>query len=171
MVGQAKLDFSRVDPSAKQLILDTRDLTINNVSANGQDLSFVLATTNSFLGALTIELLEDVNSVVINYQTSPHASWVQWLTPEQTAGKKHPFLFTQAQAIHTRSFIPLQDSPQVSVTYDATIRTPKELLAVMSASNDPNTARNGVYEFSMPQPIPAYLIVLAVGDLHFKAMG
>jgi leukotriene-A4 hydrolase len=172
LVGSAQLDFQKVDVNATQLILDTRDLTINSVTAMGEAVDFDLAAVDSFLGAaLTINVPTDVNSVVISYQTSPNASGVQWLTPEQTAGKKHPFLFTQAQAIHARSFIPLQDSPQVRMTYQATIRTPKELLAVMSASNEPDTPRDGVYQFSMPQPIPAYLIALAVGDLHFKAMG
>jgi leukotriene-A4 hydrolase len=172
LVGTAQLDFQRVDPNSTQLILDTRDLTINSVTAMGLEVKFDLVSGDSFLGAaLTIDVPADVNSVVISYQTSPKASGVQWLTPEQTAGKKHPFLFTQAQAIHARSFIPLQDSPQVRMTYEATIRTPQELLAVMSASNNPETERDGVYEFSMPQPIPSYLIALAVGDLHFKSMG
>ncbi|MEP1447116.1 MAG: M1 family metallopeptidase [Paraglaciecola sp.] len=172
LLGTAQLDFQKIDPKAKQLVLDTRDLTINDVTANGQPLNFKLAKADSFLGAaLTIDIPANVDKVVISYQTSPEASGVQWLTPEQTAGKKHPFLFTQAQAIHARSFIPLQDSPQVRMTYDATIRTPKDLIAVMSASNDPDTERDGIYEFSMPQPIPSYLIALAVGDLYFKSMG
>ena len=172
LVGTAQLDFQRVDANATQLILDTRDLTIKGVTSKGKAVNFDLASADSFLGAaLTIDIPADIDSVVIDYQTSPEASGVQWLTPEQTAGKKHPFLFTQAQAIHARSFIPLQDSPQVRMTYKATIRTPKALLAVMSASNDPDTERDGVYEFSMPQPIPSYLIALAVGDLHFKSMG
>ena len=172
LVGTAELDFQKVDSNATQLILDTRDLKINSVTAMGKALNFDVASGDSFLGAaLTIDVPADVDSVLISYQTSPKASGVQWLTPQQTAGKKHPFLFTQAQAIHARSFIPLQDSPQVRMTYTASIRTPKELLAVMSASNDPDTERDGVYEFSMPQPIPSYLIALAVGDLHFKSMG
>lgn len=170
--GTAKLDFNKVKPDAKQLVLDTRDLTINGVTALGEAVEYKLDESDSFLGAaLTIQIPESANSVVIDYQTSPNASGVQWLTPAQTAGKQHPFLFTQAQAIHARSFIPLQDSPQVRMTYEATIRTPKELLAVMSAANDPDTPRDGVYQFSMPQAIPSYLIALAVGDLHFKAMG
>jgi leukotriene A-4 hydrolase/aminopeptidase len=172
LLGTAQLDFQRVDPKATQLILDTRDLTIDGVTSMGKVINYDLANADSFLGAaLTIEIPADANSVVISYQTSPNASGVQWLTPEQTAGKKHPFLFTQAQAIHARSFIPLQDSPQVRMTYEAIIRTPKELLAVMSASNEPDTERDGIYEFSMPQAIPSYLIALAVGDLHFKSMG
>jgi leukotriene A-4 hydrolase/aminopeptidase len=172
LVGTAQLDFQKEDLNATQLILDTRDLTINYVTAMGEKVNFSLANDDSFLGsALTIDLPAEADSVLISYQTSPKASGVQWLSPEQTAGKKHPFLFTQAQAIHARSFIPLQDSPQVRMTYEATIRTPKALLAVMSASNDPDTERDGVYEFSMPQPIPSYLIALSVGDLHFKSMG
>ncbi|KXI27851.1 M1 family metallopeptidase [Paraglaciecola hydrolytica] len=170
--GSVELDFERIKPDAKALVLDTRALNIINVTAAGKTLNYKLAGADAVLGsALTIDLPATGNKVKVEYQTSPEASGVQWLTPAQTAGKKQPFLFTQSQAIHARSFIPLQDSPQVRVTYQATIRTPKELLAVMSAANDPDTARDGEYEFSMPQPIPSYLIALAVGDLHFKAMG
>jgi leukotriene A-4 hydrolase/aminopeptidase len=170
--GEVQVSFERITENASQLILDTRDLDIHGVNFNGQAIPFELEESDSFLGAaLKISVPADSEKISIRYNTSPNASGAQWLTPAQTAGKKHPFLFTQAQAIHARSFIPLQDSPQVRVTYDATIRTPKELLAVMSAANDPDTERDGVYEFSMPQPIPAYLIALAVGDLQFKAMG
>lgn len=172
LTGAAKLTFERKNDEARLLILDTRDLTIHSVTSGGVDLSYTLKSSDSFLGAaLEIKLPDEGNTLTVNYTTSPDASGLQWLTPTQTAGGKHPFLFSQAQAIHARSFIPLQDSPQVRVTYDAILRTPKELLAVMSASNEPDAVRDGVYEFKMPQPVPSYLIALAVGDLQFKAMG
>ncbi len=170
--GTVALDYQKLDSSTKVLILDSRDLIINKVSSDNQELAFTLKAADSFLGsALEISLPENGARIVIDYATSPQASGLQWLTPAQTAGGKHPFLFSQAQAIHARSFIPLQDSPQVRITYDAVIRTPKELLAVMSAANDPDTERDGVYEFNMPQAVPSYLIALSVGDLHFRAMG
>ncbi|MBY6211765.1 M1 family metallopeptidase [Microbulbifer agarilyticus] len=174
--GEAILDIQRLTQKNPALILDTRDLDITNVRAGVgnslQDVKFSLDKTDPNLGTpLKINLPKGANRVAIQYQTSPGASGVQWLEPQQTAGKKHPFLFTQAQAIHARSFIPLQDSPKVRVTYKATIRTPEELLAVMSANNDPETEKDGVYEFEMPQPIPSYLIALAIGNLEFKPMG
>lgn len=170
--GSATLTYKKQVANAQTLIVDTRDLTIQSVTMNGEALDFELKPADPELGAaLEITLPAQGNQVTINYATSPEASGVQWLTPSQTAGKAHPFLFTQAQAVHARSFIPLQDSPQVRVTYNATIHTPAELLAVMSAANDPDTARDGEYEFTMPQPVPSYLIALAIGDLHFKPMG
>lgn len=171
--GTATLQVERLQKDVKTLILDTRDLSIETIQAQGKDLPFSLYAADPYMGAkLEITLpAAPHNSLTIHYATSPQASGVQWLSPAQTADKKHPFLFTQAQATHARSFIPLQDSPKVRVTYDATIRTPKALLAVMSASNDPNTARDGEYHFTMPQPIPSYLIALAVGDLAFQPMG
>jgi leukotriene A-4 hydrolase/aminopeptidase len=172
LIGTATLDLQRISEKADKVVLDTRDLTIHSVSASDNALQFTLAEPDPELGAaLSVMLPPGVNQITINYATSPKASGVQWLTPLQTAGKRHPFLFTQAQAVHARSFIPLQDSPKVRVTYEATIRTPKELLAVMSASNEPDTERDGVYEFVMPQPIPSYLIALAIGDLSFQSMG
>ncbi|GMM73613.1 M1 family metallopeptidase [Alteromonas gracilis] len=172
LIGSVTLDIERAKPENDTLVLDTRGLDIQRVSVDGEDVPFDMGETDPDLGTpLSITLPSAANALTIAYSTSPEASGVQWLTPAQTAGKKHPFLFTQAQAVHARSFIPLQDSPQVRVTYDATIRTPEALLAVMSASNDPTTERDGEYEFTMPQPIPSYLIALAIGDLEFKAMG
>jgi leukotriene-A4 hydrolase len=175
--GTATLDVVRNNKTAP-LILDTRDLKIEKVetSANGksfQPTTFQLGTSDKILGApLTIEVSGGVKKVRIFYSTSPTASGLQWLTPEQTAGKKTPFMFSQAQAIHARSFIPLQDSPQIRITYSARVRTPKNLLAVMSAEGNLQTnARNGDYSFKMTKAIPPYLIAIAVGDLQFKSLG
>jgi len=172
LVGHAVLSFKKQDKNATELVVDTRGLNIKSVNAQGKPLEFTMGEVDENLGAaLRISVGDATDKVKITYETSPTASGVQWLTPQQTAGKQHPFLFTQAQAIHARSFIPLQDSPQVRVTYNAVIRTEPDLLAVMSAANDPDTPRDGVYEFNMPQAIPSYLIALAIGDLEFKAMG
>lgn len=35
--------------------------------------------------------------VEVTYETSPSATALQWLTPEQTAGKQQPYLFSQCQ--------------------------------------------------------------------------
>ncbi|WP_255473376.1 M1 family metallopeptidase [Kangiella sp. HZ709] len=175
--GHVDLSFERLQSNAQQLILDTRDLTIDRVTSidsdgNETDTQFVLADKDAVLGSkLTVELKDGEEKVRIYYNSNPQASGLQWLTPEQTAGKKEPFMFSQAQAIHARSFIPVQDSPDVRVTYKANIKTPKQLLAVMSAYNEPNTPLDGDYQFDMPQAIPPYLIAIGVGDLQFKSMG
>jgi leukotriene-A4 hydrolase len=112
----------------------------------------------------------DTKKVIIHYQTSPGAEAVQWLEPSQTAGKAQPFMFTQSQAILARSWVPCQDSPNIRFTYDAEVRTPKEFIALMSASNPHQKNSSGVYSFRMDQPIPSYLLALTVGDIGFKAV-
>ena len=178
--GFADLKFERAKDAANApLILDTRDLKIEKVETSNDDgktfqaAEFKLGETDKILGsALTIQLPADANKARVYYQTAPTASGLQWLTPAQTAGKQKPFMFSQAQAIHARSFIPLQDSPQIRVTYTAKVRTPKDLLAVMSAEGNLQTAeRTGEYNFKMTKPIPSYLIAIAVGDLQFKSLG
>jgi leukotriene-A4 hydrolase len=174
--GTATLQIERLSDSADTLRLDTRDLSVAAVELtdDGTQWSpaiFVLGEADPVLGApLEVTLSPSATSVRVTYSTSPDASGVQWLEPSQTAGKQHPFMFTQSQAIHARSWIPLQDSPGVRVTYRATVRTPSALRAVMSAANEPEASLDGQFTFEMRQPIPSYLIALAVGHLDFRAM-
>ena len=174
--GTVELRLARLTTAA-ELVLDTRDLDIGTVeTAAGQGTwtatPYTLGARDAILGSpLSIALPAAADRVRIRYATRPEASGLQWVTPEQTAGRKHPFLYTQSQAIHGRSWIPLQDTPLVRSTYEARIRTPKRLLAVMSAVNRPEAARDGDYTFRMPQPVPSYLIALAVGDLRFRPVG
>ena len=176
--GAATLSIERrVDSGAPPLILDTRNLRIAKVEVSEGEGAYIAAdfefgAEDPILGApLTIVLPPAAVRVRIEYSTSPEASALQWLDPPQTAGKKHPFLFTQSQAIHARSWIPLQDTPGARLTYTAVVRTPKNLAAVMSAPNDPDAARAGEYRFDQRHPIPSYLIALAVGDLRFRSLG
>ena len=178
--GSATLMLRKTDPAAGELVLDTRGLVIERAEAGDdsgafEPAEFTLGESDPVLGApLTVSLNENATRVKIFYVTRPDASGLQWLAPSQTAGGKHPFLYTQSQAIHARSWIPLQDTPGVRVTYAATVRTPKDLLAVMSAEMEASSAAEapspGTYHFQMPQPIPSYLIALAVGDLVFEPM-
>jgi hypothetical protein len=171
--GTATLDFERIDPNAQTLVLDTKDLTIRMVEVQLGDLwveaEYTLGDADDLLGqSLTIPVPTGSSKVRIDYRTSPTAEGLQWLSPAQTAGKKYPYLFSQAQAINARTMAPVQDTPAVRITYTATLRTPPELIALMSAEQDPNTPRDGEYSFNMPQPIPAYLLAIAAGDINFK---
>jgi leukotriene-A4 hydrolase len=174
--GTAELQLDRRDPNASELVLDTRDLTIRTVESSAEGKGWMQAphrmdaATPAFGSALRITMPEGANRVRIAYASSPAAKGLQWLTPAQTAGKKQPFLFSQAEAIQARSFVPLQDLPGVRITYDATIRTPKQLVAVMAAEMTAGETGSGIFHFRMPQPIPSYLIALAIGDLTFKSM-
>lgn len=104
------------------------------------------------------------------YRTSPSVAALQWLAPAQTAGE-YPFLFTQSQAILARTWLPCPDSPGRRFTYEAEVEILGEergqLLALMSAENPRATAPDGRYHFRQPQPVPAYLLALAVDRLDF----
>jgi len=174
--GSVDLSLDRVDPSAAAVVLDTRGLDVlgAETSAGGSGWTaarFELGTADAILGAgLTVPLRRGDDRVRIAYRTRPGASGLQWLEPAQTAGRRHPFLFSQSQAIHARSWIPIQDTPQVRLTYEARVRTPPELTAVMSAGGNPEGRRGGEYRFAMPQRIPAYLLAIAAGDIGFASM-
>ena len=161
------------DPAGTELVLDTRDLSIEKVEGlvDGAwaPLQHALATEDPIFGSkLTVQVPQRGPSVRITYSTSPEASGLQWLQPAMTEGGKLPFMFSQSQAIHGRSWVPLQDTPGVRFTYKARVRTRPDVMVLMSADNDPAAERDGDYSFSMPQPIPSYLMAIAAGDLVFK---
>jgi len=175
--GTAELELAAPLPAGGTLRLDTRDLEIESVESTGgaapdSPAPHELGLRDPILGApLSISLPAGASGVRIRYSTSPAASGLQWLLPEQTAGRQKPFLFSQAQAIHARSFVPCQDSPGVRVTFDAVIRTPSGIVAVMGAENRSDPNEKGIYRFHMPQPVPPYLIAIAAGDLAFRSTG
>jgi len=177
LAGTAELKLHWHDASARTLVLDTRDLKIDKVEAIGSDgkaaaATFKLDARDAIFGsALRIQLKQPAPIVRIHYRSVPEASGLQWMKPEQTSSKKHPFMFSQSQAIHARSWIPLQDTPSVRFTYTAHIKAPKALRVVMSADNDAKHTLDGDYSFSMKQAIPSYLLALAVGEIDVRETG
>lgn len=172
--GTATYTLDWKDEDATQLVLDTRDLAIDKVEgrdAGGawRPLQYGLADRDELLGSkLTIEAPKRNEQVRVTYTTSPDASGLQWLTPAMTEGGELPFMFSQSQQIHARSWVPLQDTPRLRFTYTADVTSPENLMVLMSADNDPEAERDGDYSFTMPQPIPSYLLAIAAGDLVFE---
>lgn len=171
VTGSATLTLETA-ADATRLWLDTTDLTIRSVQdQDGASLDWTLHPAEPHLGSpLEIGIGPQTRQVVIDYASSPDAAALLWLSPAQTHDKTSPFLFSQSQAILARSWIPCQDSPGIRFPYQATVRVPPGLLALMSAENPTDTNDDGVYQFTMEQPVPAYLLALAVGDLEFGAL-
>jgi aminopeptidase N len=176
--GTATYTLDWKDPKATDLVLDTRDLAIEKVEggdAGGSGwvpLQYQLAPADKVLGSkLTIAVPQRNPEVRVTYHTSPQASGLQWLEPSMTEGKKLPFMFSQSEAIHARSWVPLQDTPGVRFTYSAHITSRPDVMVLMSANSDPAAKRTGDYRFRMEHPIPSYLLAIAAGDLVFAPTG
>jgi leukotriene-A4 hydrolase len=154
-----------------EIIFDTNGLNIEKITLNEgtENAFFVLGDLDKILGqSLRIQIKPDTKTIHIFYSTRKDAAAIQWLNPQQTEGKKMPFMFTQSQAILARSWLPTQDSPSIRFTYNAEIEVPKEFLPLMSAENPQQKNNTGIYHFKQVNPIPSYLMALAVGDIVFK---
>jgi aminopeptidase N len=173
--GTAILDIDR-KPDAKEIVLDDKGLEIESITdGSEQPLEWKVGAADPKLGApLAVTLRPDTRRLIIKYKSAPDAGALQWLTPEQTAGKKRPYLFSQGQAIENRSWIPTQDSPGIRQTWEATIHVPAGLTAVMSAPKSAEPITQGgesVFSYKMPHSVAPYMIAMAVGDLAFKELG
>ena len=180
--GTAALDITAA-PGAQEIVLDVRNLDIQDVrDAAGAPLQFQTGAEDPTLGQpLTVRFPAfapgERRRIVIRYATRPDAAALQWLTPAQTAGGQQPFLFSQGQAILTRTWVPTQDSPGIRQTYSARIVAPADLKVVMSAESltpegEAVAGRTDqrAWRFRMTNPVPPYLIAIGVGDLEFAAI-
>src|SRR5258708_32700463 len=187
--GVVELELKRLDPRATQLVLDTKDLMISDVTQKSADVlgataknqtiwvsrPFRLEKPDPILGsALVIDLppsRSPAESIRIDYETLPTAAALQWLTPKQTAGRRKAFLYTQSEPIGARTWIPLQDTPQVRTTYEAKIHTDSDLVEDMSAQDHATHKRNGEHSIAMTQGLPSYSNSLAGGELKIRQTG
>lgn len=169
--GEATLEFGESAQGA--LDLDTKGLEIRSVQVPGLGpIPWELGEDDPILGRrLRLDLPAGTREATVSYLTSPDAMALQWLAPEQTEGKQAPFLFSQCQQIHARTLVPCQDTPVVRVSYQAEVVVPEGLTAVMSAGpagDGPAGQGRHAFRFAMPQPIPSYLLALAVGRLESR---
>ncbi|WP_298743182.1 M1 family metallopeptidase [uncultured Brevundimonas sp.] len=177
--GAAALDITG-EPGANEIVLDVRNLDIQDVrDAGGAPLQFETGPGDAILGQpLTVRFPAlapgERRCIVVRYATRPDAAALQWLSPAQTAGGERPYMFSQGQAILTRTWIPTQDSPGVRQTWDARIVVPSDLKVVMSAEavgrGEPAGPGRTAWRFREPNPVPPYLIAIGVGDLAFRAI-
>lgn len=175
--GYAELTLNWLDKNARSLVLDTRQLGIERVQvqdAKGrwQPASYMLDRPHPKKGqALRIALPTQPEKVRVYYHTAPTASALQWLTPAQTLSGKRPFMFSQSETIDARSWAPVQDTPAVRFTYSAHVTAPAGMRVVMSAEGDQNATGQGGWNFKMPQPVPSYLLAIAIGELEVRSLG
>lgn len=173
LCGTATWDYVATD-SAKFIYFDVLNLKIEAVynEMNGP-IAYDLGPYDPILGqTMKVGIGGHPKQINIKYCTTDSSHALQWLEPSQTAGKKVPFLYTQSEPILGRSWIPCQDSPGIRFTYKAKVKTDPAHMAVMSAKKNPvKRSEDGIYEFEQPNPIPSYLMALAVGDLDFKSTG
>ena len=158
------------NPCNKDIIVfDSRSLDIASITLNeGEEATYEIGDLDELLGqSITVHINENTESVTINYSTTKGTRALDWLAPAQTADKQNPFMYTQGQAVLTRTWLPCQDTPGRRITYSAKIKVPSHLMAVMSASNPTVKNETGIYDFEMNQSIPTYLMAIAVGDLEF----
>ncbi len=155
-------------------IFDIKGLKIQKITLgeknNERETDFVIGNmdVDSVLGQpLLVSINKQTTKINIYYQTTENSEALGWLDSNLTSSKSKPFLFTQGQAILTRTWIPTQDSPSNRITYNAKVKVPNDLMAVMSARNSKKLNKDGIYEFEMKKAIPSYLISLAIGDLVY----
>ncbi|KAF2762984.1 putative leukotriene A-4 hydrolase like protein [Pseudovirgaria hyperparasitica] len=175
---------SLTERESKEIVLDTSYLDIQDVQVAGIQVAWdTKKWTEPYGSPLTISLNEGVGQgesidVDITLSTTEQCTALQWMEPEQTSNKKHPYMFSQCQAIHARSVYPCQDTPDVKSTFEFNIRSRLPVLAsgLATGSKDFAPGKNGesgtlVYSFKQDVPMPSYLFAIASGDLASASIG
>lgn len=170
--GSATLDIENLT-GTRTLVLDTWQLDVTSVTLDGTTpATWSYGSMTAYSRPMNITIAPETDFVTIAYSTSNTAPGLFWNTAEQSFGRVQPYLYSLNEPVSARSWIPSQDTPSVRLTYDAIIRAPRGMLALMSATDNATAANDtGVYTFRMNYRIPIYLVALAVGRLEFRPLG
>ncbi|OJJ31767.1 hypothetical protein ASPWEDRAFT_117915 [Aspergillus wentii DTO 134E9] len=182
LAGNVVHRFKSITNSESQdIILDTNYLDIVHVKVDGKPSPWeLLPPLEPYGTALKIKLEQGVKlnqfvEVDISVKTTEKCTALQWLTPAQTSNNKHPYMFSQCQAIHARSIFPCQDTPDVKSTLDFNITSPLPVIAsglpIRDSAQSPQSDGKTLYQFHQKVPIPSYLFALASGDISEAAIG
>lgn len=170
---------SQTDKESKEVILDSRFVRVASVSVNDASAEWELKDYSEPLGApLHVSVPEgaakgDVIHLTIDLATTDKCTALQWLTPAQTSNKKHPYMFSQCQAINARSIFPCQDTPDVksTFTFNLTSSLPVVASGVPVGDHEATPGHEKLYKFEQKVPIPAYLFAVASGDIVTAPIG
>ena len=164
--------YQMQEPVHGSLYLDTYKLELLDARLYHRSLAWDFDARDDTLGErLHLKGFEGETEFTLKLRTSPEARALQWMSESQTAGGKHPFLYSQCQAINARSIFPCQDTPSIRFTYSAEVEVPAGLTAVMAAEWVEGSQATGRFTFRMPQPIPSYLFAVAAANLDFRTLG
>jgi aminopeptidase N len=176
MAGTATLDIEAA-AGAAEIVLDSRGLEIEAIADSaGRPLRWAFGAGDEVHGRPLAVQIGAARRIAIRYRSAPDAAALQWLTPEQTMGKRHPYLLSQGESILNRSWIPTQDSPGIRQTWEARISAPEPLIVVMSGerltpAGEPAGSGRRAFRFRMIHPVAPYLIAIAAGDIAFRPLG
>ncbi|KAM3459747.1 hypothetical protein NHJ6243_006580 [Beauveria neobassiana] len=172
-------------PGSAEVVLDTRFVHVSGARVDGADAAWELKPHQEPLGAplhVTLPDTADTAAAVskgrtieltLDVETTERCTALQWLTPAQTSNKKHPYMFSQCQAINCRSIFPCQDTPDVksTVAFRLTSALPTVASGVPVGDHAPTPGVEKVYEFKQDVPIPSYLFAVASGDIRTARIG
>lgn len=171
---------SLTEAETNEIVLDASYLDIKDVKVNGESPKWDLLSSRvePYGSPLSIKLKEGIPrdehiQVDISVSTTEECTALQWLTPAQTSNQKHPYMFSQCQAIHARSLFPCQDTPDSKGTYNFRIRSRLPVLAsgLPDGIEDVEGSEEKVYKFIQKVPMPSYLFAIASGDLKSAEIG
>ncbi|KAI1438492.1 leukotriene A-4 hydrolase [Xylaria sp. CBS 124048] len=169
---------SLTDAKSHEVILDTNHLSILSVKSNSADLQWTLKDRVAPYGSpLHISVPAglpqgDILKLDIELETTRDCVGLQWMTPAQTGNKKHPYVYSQCQAILARSIFPCQDTPDVKSTFSFNIASPLPVVASgVPVPGDAEKDGKKLFRFEQKVPIPSYLFALASGDLETAQIG
>jgi aminopeptidase N len=163
-------------------VWDAVQVDLAEFSLGGGDfesVDFEITTPNPNIGnALAVMLpmsmmAGDEFYIRFAYKSLPGTTALSWLTPEQTAGKTLPFVYSLCQMNFCRDWAPMMDTPSQKITYNATIVAPSEFVVSMSGNMTSTTPLNDTHTlttFECNEKIPSYQLALIVGDLVQQAL-